>query len=49
MESCQKVKRIRGRRKRPGFGVDHPPPSGAEVKEKVELNIYSPSGLHELF
>jgi hypothetical protein len=31
--------------KRPGRGVDHPPPSSAEVKERVELYIYSPSGL----
>ena len=23
--------------KRPGRGVDHPPPSGAEIKERVEL------------
>jgi hypothetical protein len=30
--------------KRPGRGVDHPPPSGAEVKEGVELYFYSPSG-----
>jgi hypothetical protein len=30
--------------KRPGRGVDHPPPFGAEVKERVELYIYSPSG-----
>ena len=30
--------------KRPGRGVEHPPPSSAEVKEKVELYIYSPSG-----
>jgi len=30
--------------KRPGRGVDHPPPSSAEVKERVELYIYSPSG-----
>jgi hypothetical protein len=29
--------------KRPGRGVDHPPPSTAEVKERVELHIYSPS------
>jgi hypothetical protein len=30
--------------KRPGRGVDHPPPSSAEVKERVELYVYSPSG-----
>jgi hypothetical protein len=30
--------------KRPGRGVEHPPPSGTEVKEKVELYLYSPSG-----
>jgi hypothetical protein len=29
---------------RPGRGVDHPPRSGAEVKERVELYLYSPSG-----
>jgi hypothetical protein len=29
---------------RPGRGVDHPPPSRAEVKERVELYLYSPSG-----
>jgi hypothetical protein len=29
---------------RPGHGVDHPPPSSAEVKETVELHLYSPSG-----
>jgi hypothetical protein len=28
--------------KRPGRGVDHPPPSSAEVKERVELYLYSP-------
>jgi len=28
--------------KRPGRGVDHPPPSSAEVKERVELYICSP-------
>ena len=27
---------------RPGRGVDHPPPSSAEVKERVELYFYSP-------
>jgi len=30
--------------KRSGRGVDHPPPSGAEVKERVELYLYYPSG-----
>jgi len=30
--------------KRPGHGVDHPPASNAEVKERVELYLYSPSG-----
>jgi hypothetical protein len=30
--------------KRPGSGVNHPPPSSAEVKERVELYLYSPSG-----
>ena len=30
--------------KRPGRGVDHPPPSNAEVKERVELYFYCPSG-----
>jgi hypothetical protein len=29
--------------KRPGRGVDHPPKSSAEVKERVELYLYSPS------
>jgi hypothetical protein len=28
-----------------GRGVDHPPPSSAEVKERVDLYLYSPSGL----
>jgi hypothetical protein len=28
--------------------VDHPPPSSAEVKERVELHLYSPFGLHGL-
>jgi hypothetical protein len=31
--------------KRPGRGVDHPPSSSVEVKERVELYLYSPSGL----
>jgi hypothetical protein len=30
--------------KRPGRGNDHPPPSSARVKERVELYLYSPSG-----
>jgi len=30
--------------KRPGRGVDHPPASSAEVKERAELYLYSPSG-----
>jgi hypothetical protein len=29
---------------RPGRGVDHPPPSIAEVKERVELYLCFPSG-----
>jgi hypothetical protein len=31
--------------KRPGRGVDHPPPSSAKVKERVELYLYSRSVL----
>ena len=31
--------------KRPGHGADHPLPSSAEVKERVELYLYSTSGL----
>ena len=30
--------------KRPGSGVDHPTPSSNEVKERVELYLYPPSG-----
>jgi hypothetical protein len=30
--------------KRPGRGVDIPPSSSVEVKERVELYFYSPSG-----
>jgi hypothetical protein len=28
-----------------GRGVDHPIPSSAEIKERVKLYVYSPSGL----
>jgi hypothetical protein len=30
--------------KRPGRGVDRPPSSSAEVKVRVELYFYSPTG-----
>ena len=30
--------------KRPRRGIDHPPTASAEVKERVELYLYSPSG-----
>ena len=30
--------------KRPGCGFDHPPQSNAEVKERVELYLFSPYG-----
>jgi hypothetical protein len=30
--------------KLPGRGLDHPPPSIAEIKERVHLYIASPSG-----
>jgi hypothetical protein len=30
--------------KRPGHGVNHTPPPSAEVKERVELYVYSTSG-----
>ena len=30
--------------KQSGCGVDHAPPSSADVKERVELYLYSPSG-----
>ena len=30
--------------KRPGRGFNHQPPSGVEVKERVELYLYSPYG-----
>ena len=31
--------------KRRGRGLNHPPPSSAEIKERIELYFYSPSGL----
>jgi hypothetical protein len=34
--------------KRPGRGANHPPTSSAEVKERVELYLYSPSGTSRL-
>jgi len=30
--------------KQPGRGIDHPPPSSTEVKERAELYLYSPFG-----
>jgi len=30
--------------KRPGRDIDHPPPSSAEVKERIELYLYSTYG-----
>ena len=30
--------------KRPGFSLDHPPPSSAEIKERVQVYLYSSSG-----
>jgi hypothetical protein len=33
------------RARRPGRGVDHPPPSSAKVKEGVKLYLYSPCAL----
>ena len=35
--------------KKPERGINHPPPSNAEVKEKVELTPIPPLGLHGLF
>jgi len=34
--------------KRPGRDVDHPTPSSAQVKERVELYLYSNLGLRDL-
>jgi hypothetical protein len=35
--------------KRPGRVVNHPPPTSADVKERVELYLYLALGLHGLF
>ena len=35
--------------KRPWLSVNHPPPSSGEVKERVELYFYSPTGFLGLF
>jgi hypothetical protein len=32
-----------------GFGIKHSPPSSTEVKERVELYLYSPLCLRDLF
>jgi hypothetical protein len=46
---CVYLLRVQGtgsflRIKRPGRVVDHPPTSSTEVKERVHLYLYSPSG-----
>jgi delta 1-pyrroline-5-carboxylate dehydrogenase len=35
--------------KREGRGADHPPQSRAEVKERLQLYLYTPLGLRGLF
>jgi len=35
--------------KRLGYDVDQPTPTSAEVKERVDLYLYSPLGLQDLF
>jgi hypothetical protein len=42
--SCTMGTELFLRVKRPGCGIDHSPPSNVEVKERVELYLYSPSG-----
>jgi hypothetical protein len=34
--------------KQPGHGTDHTPPSSTEIKERVQLYLYSTSGLRGL-
>ena len=36
--------RVFPRVKRLGHGIDHPPPSSTEVKERAEIYLYSTSG-----
>ena len=42
--SCKWVPGLFLEVKRPGRGVDHPPTSSAEVRKRVELYFYFPSG-----
>jgi hypothetical protein len=35
--------------KRPGHGINHPSLSNTKVKERTELQLYSPLSLHRLF
>ena len=35
--------------KRPGLGAEHPPPSRAEVKERISYTSVPPLGLRGLF
>jgi hypothetical protein len=42
--AIQWVPGLFSRVKRPGRAVNHPPPSSARVKERVELYLYFPSG-----
>jgi len=39
---CNGYRVFPGGKKRLGRGVDHPPPTSAEFKERVELYLYSP-------
>jgi len=44
IKSCTMVTGSIPRARQPGRGVDHTPPSSAEVKGRVELYLFSPSG-----